>query len=100
VTRTALAVPIAMDLLTWLVVGLVAGALASAVMGGSGFGLAGDIALGILGALVGSWGFRELGWKAPFAGLSGVITVALLGAIVLLIATRLLRSTLTAGRRR
>lgn len=89
-----------MDLITWLVVGLVAGALASAIMGGSGFGLAGDIALGILGALVGSWGFRQLGWHAPFAGLSGVITVALLGALAVLITTRVLRSLVTSARAR
>ena len=44
-----------MDLLTWLIVGLVAGLLASVLMKGSGFGVVGDILLGIVGAFVGSW---------------------------------------------
>jgi uncharacterized membrane protein YeaQ/YmgE (transglycosylase-associated protein family) len=50
-----------MDLLTWLIVGLVAGVLASIVMGGSGYGLIGDIVIGILGAFVGGWIFDRLG---------------------------------------
>jgi uncharacterized membrane protein YeaQ/YmgE (transglycosylase-associated protein family) len=80
-----------MDIITWLIVGLVAGVLASAVMRGSGFGLAGDIALGVLGAFVGGWTFRELGWRVPFAGLAGVITVAFVGAVVVLAVLRLVR---------
>lgn len=79
-----------MDIITLLLVGLVAGVLASAVMG-SGFGLLGDIVLGIAGAFVGSWAFRELGWHAPFAGKAGIIVVALVGALIVLVAMRLLR---------
>jgi uncharacterized membrane protein YeaQ/YmgE (transglycosylase-associated protein family) len=78
-------------LIIWLVVGLVAGALASIVMRGSGFGLLGDIVLGIVGAFVGSWTFRELGWRSPFPGLPGVITVAFVGAVIVLAALRLIR---------
>ena len=85
-----------MDIVTWLVVGLVAGLLASAVMRGSGFGILGDILLGIVGAVVGSWGFRELGWRSPAEGLLGVILVAFLGAVVVLLAIRLV----SRGRRR
>ena len=50
-----------MDLLTWLIVGLVAGVLASMIMGGTGFGIVGDIIIGIAGAFVGSWVLRPTG---------------------------------------
>jgi uncharacterized membrane protein YeaQ/YmgE (transglycosylase-associated protein family) len=46
-----------MHIITWLLVGLVAGALAAGVMRGSGFGLFADIVLGIAGAVVGGWTF-------------------------------------------
>jgi uncharacterized membrane protein YeaQ/YmgE (transglycosylase-associated protein family) len=74
----------------WLVVGLVAGVLASVVMRGSGFGLLGDVALGIAGAFVGGWAFRELGWRSPFTGLAGTIAVAFVGAVIVLAALRLI----------
>lgn len=80
-----------MDIITWLFVGLVAGLLASFVSRGGGFGLIGDILLGIAGAFVGAWGFRELGWRSPIDGLPGVIFVAFLGAVVLLFAIRLVQ---------
>jgi uncharacterized membrane protein YeaQ/YmgE (transglycosylase-associated protein family) len=80
-----------MDILTWLVVGLVAGVLASLVMGGTGFGLIGDIIIGIAGAFVGGWVFRQLGAGVPFGGLGGTIFVAFIGAVVLLFVLRLIR---------
>ncbi len=79
-----------MDILTWLIVGLVAGLLASFVVGG-GFGLLGDIVVGILGAFVGGWLFGKLGWSTPFGGLAGTIFVAFIGAVVLLLLLRLIR---------
>jgi uncharacterized membrane protein YeaQ/YmgE (transglycosylase-associated protein family) len=79
-----------MDILTWLIVGLVAGLLASFVVGG-GFGLLGDIVIGILGAIVGGWLFRQLGWSTPFGGLAGTIFVAFIGAVLLLAILRLIR---------
>lgn len=85
-----------MDLLTWLIVGLVAGVLASLVMGGTGYGLAGDIVIGIVGAFIGGWILRALGTGVPVGGLPGVIIVAFIGAVVLLFILRLVRS---AGRR-
>ena len=84
-----------MDILTWLIVGLVAGVLASAVMR-DGFGILGDIVIGIVGAFVGGWTFRELGWSAPFGGLAGTIAVAFVGAVVLILLLRLV----SRGRRR
>lgn len=77
-------------IVTWLVVGFIAGALASYVSRGTGFGLAGDIVLGIVGAFIGGWGFRELHWQAPFAGLPGMIFVAFVGAVALLFVIRLI----------
>ncbi len=80
-----------MDLLTWLIVGLIAGVLASLVMGGTGYGLIGDIIIGIVGAFVGGWLFTKLGVTTPFGGIAGVIFVAFIGAVVLLFLLRLIR---------
>jgi uncharacterized membrane protein YeaQ/YmgE (transglycosylase-associated protein family) len=80
-----------MDILTWIIVGLIAGLLASFVAGGIGYGLLGDIVVGIVGAFVGGWLFRSLGWHSPFAGLAGTIFVAFIGAVVLILILRLIR---------
>jgi len=80
-----------MTLLAWLIVGLVAGVLASMVMGGTGYGLLGDIIVGIVGAFIGGWIFTKMGWHTPFGGLAGTIFVAFIGSIVLLLLLRLIR---------
>ena len=80
-----------MDVLTWIIVGLVAGLLASLVMGGIGYGILGDIIIGILGAVFGGWLFTQMGWGQPFPGIAGVIFVAFIGAVLLLLIIRLLR---------
>jgi uncharacterized membrane protein YeaQ/YmgE (transglycosylase-associated protein family) len=72
-----------MDILTWIIVGLVAGVLASLIVGG--YGLIADIVIGIVGAFVGGFIFRAAGWGTPFAGLAGTIFVAFIGALVLLV---------------
>jgi len=79
-----------MSLLTWIIVGLVAGTLASIVVG-SGYGLIGDIIIGIVGAFVGEWLFSKMGVHSPWGGLVGVIFTAFIGAVVLLFLLRLLR---------
>lgn len=79
-----------MEILTWIIVGLVAGVLASFVVGG-GYGLLGDIIVGILGAFIGGWLFAKLGWHTPFPGIIGTIFVAFIGSIVLLLLLRLIR---------
>lgn len=79
-----------MDLLTWIIVGLVAGVLASFVAGG-GFGIIGDIIIGIVGAFVGGWIFSKLGIESPWGGMAGTIFVAFVGAVVLLFLLRLIR---------
>jgi uncharacterized membrane protein YeaQ/YmgE (transglycosylase-associated protein family) len=79
-------------LFIWIVVGLVAGWLASAVVGG-GLGLIGDIVVGIVGSFLGSMIFRGLHIHSPIGGLPGTILVAFVGAVVLLLAIRLIRGS-------
>lgn len=80
-----------MSILSWLVVGLIAGWLAGVIMKGRGYGVIGDIIVGIVGALIG--GFLA---SALFGGdyLTGInvstILVAVLGAIVLVWIVRVL----------
>jgi uncharacterized membrane protein YeaQ/YmgE (transglycosylase-associated protein family) len=78
--------------LLWIVVGLVSGWLASAVVGG-GMGVIGDIVIGIVGAFLGGLVFRTMHWHAPIHGLAGTIFVAFIGAVLLLIILRLIRRT-------
>ncbi len=75
-------------ILLWAVIGLVAGWLASALVGG-GYGILGDIIVGIVGSFLGGYLFRALSISAPFAGLAGTIFVAFVGAVVLLLLLRL-----------
>ncbi len=84
-----------MDIIIWIVVGLIAGWLASLVMGG-GFGLLGDLILGIVGALVGGFIFSLLGLGGAITGLNLYsILVAFVGAVIVLWIARLI-----GGRRR
>jgi uncharacterized membrane protein YeaQ/YmgE (transglycosylase-associated protein family) len=76
--------------LLWVVIGAIAGFLASAIVGG-GYGLIGDIIIGVVGAFIGGWLFRALGWHAPFTGMAGTVFVAFIGALVLLLVLRVLR---------
>jgi uncharacterized membrane protein YeaQ/YmgE (transglycosylase-associated protein family) len=76
--------------LLWMAIGAIAGFLASAIVGG-GYGLIGDIIIGVVGAFVGGWLFRALGWHAPFTGMAGTVVIAFIGALVLLLILRVLR---------
>jgi len=78
-----------MQLLWLLIIGLIAGWLASAIVGG-GFGLIGDIIVGIVGSFLGGYLFSALGVSAG-GGMLGTIIVATIGAIVLLLLLRLVR---------
>jgi uncharacterized membrane protein YeaQ/YmgE (transglycosylase-associated protein family) len=71
-----------------LVVGLIAGWLAGKIVRGAGFGLIGDIAVGIVGALIASWLFPKLGIQLGM-GLIRQIIDATIGAVVLLVVIRL-----------
>ena len=71
------------NVLWWLLVGLVAGFFASRVIRGGGYGLIGDIVVGLIGAFIG-------GWLAGFLGIGGssslivTIVIAFIGACILL----------------
>ena len=74
--------------LIWIAVGLIAGWLASAVVGG-GYGVIGDIVVGIVGSFLGGYIFRGLKVAAPFHGFASQIFVSFIGAVVLLLLLRL-----------
>ncbi len=73
----------------WVLVGALAGWLAGFVMKGGGYGLIGDIALGLVGSLLGSWIFRALG-VAVSAGLFTAVVVAFVGAVLVIGAQRMI----------
>jgi uncharacterized membrane protein YeaQ/YmgE (transglycosylase-associated protein family) len=82
-------------MLWFLIVGLVAGWLASRISGGSGFGLIGDLVVGVIGAFVGGFLFNLMGLSA--SGTIGSIIVATVGAVVFLWILRMFTGT---GQRR
>ena len=80
------------SLLVILFVGLVAGWLAGQIVRGTGFGLVGDLLIGILGAFVGSWLLPQLGIHLGTGVISAIIN-ATIGAVLLLLLVRLLRGS-------
>jgi uncharacterized membrane protein YeaQ/YmgE (transglycosylase-associated protein family) len=86
-----------MGILSWIIVGLIAGFLAGVVVKGGGYGLIGDIVVGVIGGLLGGWVasyFFHIG--DPMSGINLTsILIAFAGSVVLLLILRLL-----AGRRR
>ncbi len=74
----------ATGLIIFLAVGAIAGWLAGVVVRGGGFGLLGNIVVGIVGALLGSWLFKQLGVRVG-ADLVNSIVTAFIGAVVLLL---------------
>ena len=79
-----------MSLLVFLIVGVVAGWLAGMLVKGGGFGLLGDLVVGVIGAFVGGYIFNSLGVSSG-GGLIGSIVVATIGAIVLLVLIRFIK---------
>ena len=79
-----------MDLLWFLIIGLVAGWLAGVLVKGGGFGVIGDIVVGVIGAVLGGWLFSVFGASAG-GGLLGALIVATIGAVVLLLIVRVLK---------
>jgi uncharacterized membrane protein YeaQ/YmgE (transglycosylase-associated protein family) len=77
-------------LLWWIVVGLIAGWLAGKVMKGSGYGVAMDIVIGMVGAVIGGFLFGTL-VGFPFGGLISSIVVAFVGSVILIWLARLLK---------
>ncbi len=77
-----------MSLLYFIVIGIVAGWLAGLIMKGGGYGLLGDLIVGVLGAIFGGFLFGLLGLSAN--GLVGSLVTATVGAIVLIALLRLI----------
>jgi uncharacterized membrane protein YeaQ/YmgE (transglycosylase-associated protein family) len=78
-----------MDFLWFVLIGIAAGWLAGQLMRGSGYGLLGDLIVGVIGAILGGWLFGLLGIAA--VGLLGQLIVATAGAILLLLLLRFLK---------
>ena len=78
-----------MNIIWFLLIGLIAGWLAGQITKGGGFGLLGDLIVGIIGALLGGFLFALLGLAA--IGLIGSLVTATVGAIVLLFLLRKFR---------
>jgi uncharacterized membrane protein YeaQ/YmgE (transglycosylase-associated protein family) len=73
-----------MGILAWLILGLIAGFVASKLMGGGGYGIVGDIIVGIVGALLGGF-IASLIFGGGVTGLNiGSILVAIVGACILI----------------
>ena len=79
-----------MGLIIWLIVGAVAGWLAGLIVSGYGFGLIGNIVVGIVGALIAGWLLPRLG-IAIGGGTIGEVITAVIGAVILLLVIGLIR---------
>ncbi len=86
------------SLLVILIVGVVAGWLAGKIVRGAGFGLIGDLVVGIVGAFIGDWLLPRLGIHLGTGIISSIVN-ALIGAVILLILIRLVSGGV-GGRRR
>jgi uncharacterized membrane protein YeaQ/YmgE (transglycosylase-associated protein family) len=78
------------SLLVILLIGAIAGWLAGQIVQGTGFGLVGDIIIGIIGAFIASWLFPQLGLHLG-TGIVAAIIAATIGAVLLLVIMRLVR---------
>ena len=78
-------------IVVWLIVGAIAGWLAGMVVKGGGFGLIGDIIVGIVGALIAGWLLPRIGLVIGGPGIIGEIIDAFIGAVILLIILRLIK---------
>jgi uncharacterized membrane protein YeaQ/YmgE (transglycosylase-associated protein family) len=78
-----------MNILIWIITGIVAGWLAGLIVKGGGFGLIGDLVVGLIGGLLGGWLFGLLGVSA--SGWIGQVLVAAVGGVVLVLILRLIR---------
>ena len=80
------------SIIAWLVIGAVAGWLAGTLIKGGGFGLIGDIVVGIIGAFIGGWLAGVLHVHIGSGWISSIITAAV-GAALLLVVLRAVRRT-------
>ena len=78
-----------MQILIWIISGIIAGWLAGLLVRGGGFGLLGDLVIGLLGGIIGGWlaglfGLQAVSW------LGNIITAAI-GGVILVVIVRILR---------
>jgi uncharacterized membrane protein YeaQ/YmgE (transglycosylase-associated protein family) len=78
------------SLLVILVVGVIAGWLAGQIVRGTGYGIVGDLVIGIIGAFIGNWLLPQLGIHIG-VGIVAAIVNATIGAVLLLLVLRLVR---------
>ena len=74
----------------WLIIGAIAGWLAGLLVKGGGFGLIGDIVVGIVGAVIGGWLAGVLGISIGSGFIASIIT-AIIGAVILLVILRAIK---------
>ena len=79
------------SIIAWIVIGAVAGWLAGVLVKGGGFGLLGDIVVGIVGAFVGGWLAGVLHISIGGGFIASIIT-ATIGAVILIVVLRLIKS--------
>jgi uncharacterized membrane protein YeaQ/YmgE (transglycosylase-associated protein family) len=78
-------------IVTWIIVGGIAGLLAEWLIGGIHTGCIGTVIVGVVGAFIGGWLFRQLNIQLGLSGLVGDIVTAFVGAVVLLFVIRIFR---------
>ena len=80
----------AYGIIVWLIIGAIAGWLAGLLVKGGGFGLIGDIVVGVVGALIGGWLAGALGISIGSGFIASVIT-AVIGSVILLVILRAIK---------
>ncbi len=79
------------SIITWIIVGGIAGFLAERVIGGFHIGCIGTVLVGVVGAFVGGWLFNQFHITIGVTGILNTIVTSFVGAVVLLLVLRLLR---------
>jgi len=77
-------------IIIWLVIGAIAGWLAGQIVKGGGFGLVGDIVVGIIGAVIAGWLLPRIGLFIG-GGMIAEIINAVIGAVILLLVVRMVK---------
>ena len=80
-----------LDVIQWIVLGLIAGFIASKIVNRRGEGVLLDVALGVFGAVIGGWIFRAMGTAGATGFNLWSLVVAVVGAVVLLLIGHTLR---------
>ena len=81
-----------MGIIAWIIIGAIAGWLAGQIMKGAGFGLLGNIVVGIVGAVVAGWLLPQLGIRLGGGWIGEIINGAIGGIVVLVILSLIRRA--------